>query len=529
MAEAYGKLTGRPGICLVTRGPGATQAAVGRAHRLPGRDAAAPARRADPPGRRRARGVPGDRLPPDVRPSREMGRARSTDAERIPELLGPRFPRWRRRAGPGPVVLALPEDMLAERVDVPDASPYAPAQAAPAEADLERVRRLLAAAERPLVVVGGQPWSGEARRRAGRLVRARAAFRWPPRGAARTTSTTTSPATRATSALGPTRPCATRLRDADVLLVIGARLGDIETGGYTTSSRRASARRWSTSIPIRTSSVASTSPRSAIVSSGAAFASRSRARAPRRRRCGAGSLAAAHADYRATLAGRELPGRRRPDAGDGAPARAAAGRRDHHERRRQLLRLGASLLRVPPLRDTARADSRRDGLRAARGDRGEAAPSRARRRLPRGRRRLPHVRARARDRRARHGPPLVVLVVDNGMYGTIRMHQERHFPGRVSGTDLENPDFAALARAFGCHGERVERTEHVRRCARPRARRGPAALCSTSPSTRRRSRRGRRSSEIRAEPKRASAACIGLPQPDHDDRGGQMASRTPAP
>ncbi len=55
--------------------------------------------------------------------------------------------------------------------------------------------------------------------------------------------------------------------------------------------------------------------------------------------------------------------------------------------------------------------------------------------------------------------PMLVLVVDNGMYGTIRMHQERHYPGRVSGTDLHNPDFAALARAFGGHGERVERTE----------------------------------------------------------------------
>jgi acetolactate synthase-1/2/3 large subunit len=55
--------------------------------------------------------------------------------------------------------------------------------------------------------------------------------------------------------------------------------------------------------------------------------------------------------------------------------------------------------------------------------------------------------------------PIIVLVVDNGMYGTIRMHQEQHFPGRVVGTNLLNPDFAAYARAFGAHGENVERTE----------------------------------------------------------------------
>ena len=68
--------------------------------------------------------------------------------------------------------------------------------------------------------------------------------------------------------------------------------------------------------------------------------------------------------------------------------------------------------------------------------------------------------------------PIVVLVVNNGMYGTIRMHQERHFPGRVVGTDLVNPDFAAFARAFGAFGETVDRDGAVRRRVRPRARRG---------------------------------------------------------
>ena len=65
-----------------------------------------------------------------------------------------------------------------------------------------------------------------------------------------------------------------------------------------------------------------------------------------------------------------------------------------------------------------------------------------------------------------YGLPIVVLVVNNGMYGTIRMHQERDYPGRVFGTDLSNPDFAAYARAFGAHGEIVERTEDVRGRAR---------------------------------------------------------------
>ena len=92
-----------------------------------------------------------------------------------------------------------------------------------------------------------------------------------------------------------------------------------------------------------------------------------------------------------------------------------------------------------------------------------------------------------------HDLPIVVLVVDNGMYGTIRMHQERHYPGRVVGTDLRNPDFAAYARAFGAHGELVERTEDVPRRARARARRRRRRRCSRCASTRRRSRRARRS------------------------------------
>jgi acetolactate synthase-1/2/3 large subunit len=58
-----------------------------------------------------------------------------------------------------------------------------------------------------------------------------------------------------------------------------------------------------------------------------------------------------------------------------------------------------------------------------------------------------------------HDLPIIVIVIDNAMYGTIRMHQERQYPGRVSATALRNPDFAAYARAFGGHGERVERTQ----------------------------------------------------------------------
>jgi acetolactate synthase-1/2/3 large subunit len=76
-----------------------------------------------------------------------------------------------------------------------------------------------------------------------------------------------------------------------------------------------------------------------------------------------------------------------------------------------------------------------------------------------------------------YGLAVVFIVIDNGMYGTIRMHQERNYPGRVSGTDLVNPDFAALARAYGAHAETVRRTvEFAPALARARAAKGPSLL-----------------------------------------------------
>ena len=140
-------------------------------------------------------------------------------------------------------------------------------------------------------------------------------------------------------------------------------------------------------------------------------------------------------------------------------ARAAAGRCDLHERRRQLLGLGAPLLRVQAV---PRPSSRRRAARWATACRRRSPPSCCTR--------SGSSSAIAGDgdflmtgqelaTAVQHDAAIVVLVVNNGMYGTIRMHQERHYPGRVSGTDLVNPDFAALARAFGAYGAAVERTE----------------------------------------------------------------------
>ena len=160
MAEAYGKLTGRPGICFVTRGPGATQASVG-VHTAfqdgtPMILVVGQIRRSDV-GREAFQELDYGQ----VFGSLTKWVAQVDHVERLPELVARAF-RTATSGRPGPVVLAVPEDMLVERAAVADASTYAPAQASPGGHELAELRRLLETAARPLAVVGGQPWTQDA-------------------------------------------------------------------------------------------------------------------------------------------------------------------------------------------------------------------------------------------------------------------------------------------------------------------------------------------------------------------------------
>ena len=457
MAEAYGKLTGRPGICLVTRGPGATQAAVG-VHTAfqdgtPLLLLVGQIRRGDAE-REAFQEIDYRRMfGPLAKWVAEIDRA-----DRIPELLARAF-RVSTSGRPGPVVLALPEDMLAEHADVPDASPYAPAQAAPAPTRLGRVRRLLEAAERPLAVVGGLPWSGEA---GAGLAAWCTASGIPVAAAWRCQDYVDNDAACYAGHLGLGADTALRdrLRDADVLLVIGARLGDIETGGYTTIVPPGVGRTLIHVHPDPDELGRVYEPALGIVSSGAAFAESLAELAPLDGTVRAGSLAEAHAAYRATLCGRELPGEieltrvlgivreRLPDdaiLASGAGNFTVWAHRFYVFRRygTQLAPISGAMGYGLPAAIAAKLLHPERVVVCLAGD-GDL---------------LMSAGELATARQA--GADVVVLVVDNGMYGTIRMHQERRFPGRVSGTDLVNPDFAALARSFGWHAERVDRTEDV--------------------------------------------------------------------
>jgi len=455
MADAYGKLTGRPGICMVTRGPGATHAAGGI--HTADQDSTPLILLIGQVGRE----MMGREAFQEIDYRHMFGPMAKwveqiDSADRIPELVSRAF-HVATSGRPGPVVLALPEDMLVEESDAADALRYAVTRVHPARDDLERVRALLAEAERPLVVVGGAPWSAEAHD---------ALTGWCAAGGLPVASgwrrqdyvDNTSGAYVGHLALGADSRLAQRVRDADVLLVIGDRLSEITTAGYTLLR-----------VP---------NPTQALVHVTADPDELGRVYTP--------TLAVAASPDTFSVALSELPSL------DPTPrqARTAQAREEYLDNLRHLplpgdLDMGEVMA---TLRDRLPADAILTNgagnfsvwahrfyefrqyptqLAPTSGAMGYGVPAAVAAKIM-----LPgrSVVSIAGDgdflmtgqelaTAVQYDAAVVILVVNNGMYGTIRMHQERHYPGRVSGTDLVNPDFAALARAFGAHGALVERTQ----------------------------------------------------------------------
>jgi acetolactate synthase-1/2/3 large subunit len=455
MAEAVGKLTGRPGVCLVTRGPGATHAAVGL-------------HTASQDGTpflllvgQVARGEMEREAFQELDYRRTFGQlakwvAEVDSAARLPELVARAFA-TATSGRTGPVVLALPEDMLVEEADVPDAALYRPAQAAPGAHDLARLRELLQGARRPLVVVGGQPWSEQAH---GQVAGWCEASRLPVASAWRCQDyvDNLSPSYAGHLGLAADPRLVQRLRDADLLLLVGTRLGDIETGGYRTLTPPATGKTFVHVHPSPEELGRVYQPTLPVVASGPAFAAALAEVEPLDGAAWADWTAQAHAEFVDNMAGRELPGTLRLTEVM------------EHLRASQphdaLLTNGAGNFAIWAHRFFA-FRSYRTQLAPCSGAMGYGLPAAVAAKLVHPERIVvcltgdgdfqmsgQELATAVQERAA-----VVVLVVDNGMYGTIRMHQERQYPGRPSGTSLLNPDFAALAWAYGAYGERVERSE----------------------------------------------------------------------
>jgi acetolactate synthase-1/2/3 large subunit len=451
MAEAYGKLTGRPGICLVTRGPGSTQAAVG-VHTADQGSTPMVLLVGQVPRAMRGRAA----FQELDYPSTFGGMAKRVVEVGDPDGVGEEAAASHSAAlegRPGPVVLALPEDVLAAETDAPDAEIATPRLSQPAPADLARLRELLARAERPLVVVGEGGWSEGAARDVLAFAEASelpvaASFRCQDYVDNRSRVY----AGHLTIGIDPS--LAGRVRDADLILAVGSRLGDVMTRGYTLLGAQ-------TLVHVHPDPAELGrifEPELGICSDLSLFAQALVPVEPRWRDW----TAAARSDYEANL-------RHEPRAGylDLGDVMAFLRTRLPDD---AILTSGAGNFTVWAHRFY---EFRRYGTQLApqSGAMGYGFPAAIAARIARPDRLVVCVAGDGDFLMAgaelataiKEELPIVVLLVNNGMYGTIRMHQERLYPGRVVGTDLVNPDFAAYAEAFGAFGETVARTEDVER------------------------------------------------------------------
>ena len=456
MADCQGRLTGKPGICFVTRGPGATNASAGVHIAMQ------------------------DSIPMILFIGQIAGHAREREAfqevnykrffgdiakwvveidraERIPELVTRAFA-VATSGRPGPVVVSLPEDMLVSEVEAPAALPYTPVQTYPGAAELDALEMLLGSAKRPFAILGGTRWDPDAVAHMQTI-----AENWAlPVGCSfrrQMLFDHLHPSYAGDVGIGINPKLGNAIKEADVVLLIGGRMGEMPSSDYTI--------------------LKSPYPDQALVH--------------------------VHADanelgrvYRPTLAINASPtafveafAKRRPKA---APAWAAetAKLHDTYLTWSTTPKTGPGAVQMGPIMDylesvlpedailTNGAGNyatwvhrfhrfRRFGTQAAptSGSMGYGLPAAVSAKSVFPEREVVcfagdgcfMMHGQEFATAVQYDLPIITVVVNNGIYGTIRMHQEREYPGRVEGTDLRNPDFAALARAYGGHGETVVKTE----------------------------------------------------------------------
>ena len=472
MAEAWGKMTGRPGIAFVTRGPGAANASIGL-HT---------ARQDSTPlilfVGQVAREMAEREAFQEVDFRRMFGQmtkwvAQIDDPARIPEMVGRAF-QTATSGRPGPVVLALPEDMQVERAGAADGAPFRPVHAHPGAGDMERLRDMLDAAQRPLLLVGGGGWSAGA---CDDLQAFAEAFDLPVAAAFRRQDLFDNrhPNYAGVVGLGIDPKLRARLDATDLLVAAGPQLGEIVSGGYTYFTFPKPRQRF-VHITAGVGELGKVYQADLALNAGMAeFCAAARALDPCR-----GDRAewtkSARADYLAYSAASDMPGAVNYSAivawlsdtlpEDAVVANGAGNFSIWVHRFFRYKRYGTQLAPQSGAMGYGVPAGVAAGIRHP--DRIVVSVSGDGCFLMNG-----QELATA----AQQNVGVIFIVVNNGIYGTIRMHQERHYPARKSGTDLVNPDFAALARSYGAHGETVRRTEEFEPAfERARAAGGPALI-----------------------------------------------------
>ncbi|WP_236789614.1 thiamine pyrophosphate-binding protein [Amycolatopsis sp. GM8] len=457
MAEADGKLTGRPGICFVTRGPGATNASAG-VH-IAAQDSTPMILFIGQVGR----GDTEREAFQEIDYRRMFGSiakwvGQIDSADRVPEYVARAFA-VAQSGRPGPVVLALPEDMLTDTVEMaaPRAPVAAPVETYPSADQMQAIGDALAAAQRPLVIVGGSRWDVGSIKAFERFVAAwdlpvAAAFRQQDR------LDNAHPCYVGSFGVGGDPALAERVATADVVLVAGARLDEMSTNGYRLldapvprqqlihvhAGAEELGKVYVSSLAVNASPNGFASllhlvePDAPVPWS--AWRAESRADFERWQQPPASTERLDLARVVRWLSGR-LPGDAVITNGAGNYTGWVHRFHTHRLPGTQLAPVSGSMGYGLPAAVAAKLRHPERIVVCFAGD-GDF---------------LMHGQEIATA--AQYGANLVVVVVDNAMYGTIRMHQETHHPGRVIGTDLKSPDFVALAHAFDCYAERVETTE----------------------------------------------------------------------
>ncbi|MBK8071194.1 MAG: thiamine pyrophosphate-binding protein [Ramlibacter sp.] len=475
MAEAHGKLTGRPGVCFVTRGPGATNASIG-VHTAFQDSTPMVLFVGDVASEQRDREAFQEVdynvfFGPSTKGMAKRVE-RIDDANRIPEYVARAFA-TAMNGRPGPVVLVLPEDMLTRMVD---AQPLPRVEAVEAWSDpgsLRRLRELLLASQRPFVIAGGGGWTPQA---AQALQRFAENWKLPVGNAFRFQDTFDNfhPLYAGDVGIGINPKLAARIRQSDLILAIGPRLGEMTTGGYTLLTPPKAAQKL---VHIH----ASAEELNRVYQADLAINATMNAAARSLEVLTAPPTvpwedwtAAAQADYAANQVPQPLPG------DIDMPAIVASLQR--HLPADAVLTNGAGNFASWVhrfYRHHGLAKGFKTQLAPTNGAMGYGVPAGIAASITTGRTAFTIagdgdflMNGQELATAVQHGAKSIIVLLNNGMYGTIRMHQERDYPQRVSGSQLDNPDFAALARAYGYAGVRITRTaefepELVEALARP--------------------------------------------------------------
>lgn len=465
MAEAHGKLTGRPGVCLVTRGPGAANAAIGLHTAF--QDSTPMVLLVGDVGSdfRHREAFQEVEFTSMFGPS-TGGLAkrveRIDDPKRIPEYVSRAFS-TAMNGRPGPVVLVLPEDMLHQRVQ---ATPLPRSEVSYAGLDSgaeQALRAMLGKAQRPFVIAGGR-WSPEGARA---LQAFAEAWTLPVGNAFRFQDSFDNhhPLYAGDIGIGINPKLAQTIRDSDLVIAIGARLGEMTTSGY-----------YLLSVPQPAQKLVHIHPcaeeLNRVYRADIAICTTTDAAARSLRNTAAPPevpwkdwARSVHADYEANVLPQALPGLDDADqAAVDMPGIIAALQRQLPSD--AVLTNGAGNFASwvhRYFRYHGLAKGFKTQLAPTNGAMGYGIPAAVAANLTTGRVTFTItgdgdflMNGQELATAAQYGCKLIVLLLNNGMYGTIRMHQEREYPQRISGTTLVNPDFCTFARAFGMHAERVQ-------------------------------------------------------------------------